>query len=797
MTIPGAPTETEVGAVWRVVTKNAANSSADFVSVSPCLFYDEPCTIQHWQLRDLLHVPSYPFGTGRFVYFVSEGSLRRLDLKYWHTLAQEGETASVRAAALPAGARVASRVRDALESLARERYLFLLRRELRERQRRADAGETARANLPEFHDASHLWDDADDNDVSSAYLPVPTRTATAGRIPSDRRDRSPRRSTAGANSEPDASVLPLFMPLTGAEAATMLAGSQIDELLRLELEQSARMLTQLIREAPSADTRIRLVRVGGTGPVSVHDRESGVNNYRTVPARSRSRRSADPRQAMDPRPRLEPSGRTTALLNQDSWQRSSRQLETSTHPSALRRPPSASMPTEREMSPAPTDKRYRSQRLQKYSFWPTSLCVMEPYVAVGGQGGQLVVGHLNHTASEGIQADHDGSPEAYPQEGENLTDDDDDDDSYLNRRVERTPAHITRELEGSYRWGYQQYDLAVEQSGFWGPHLGRTAEVTDSVHCTTLLCGELRAGVVNNALTMAPTPADAARTQSWYLEATSWDAPTTAWSGALPRYLLVSTNDESVKIFDLERVREGHVASITNDAHSASSGLPSSTLASQRRARTLEPDQVIRCSTNINYTAVSPDAKRLLAVGDSAEVFLFDSLSPSTGGGFRLHTTLREALDAGISAAWHPSGRQFAVASQDGTCCVWDTRFLNKPLVRYYTQSLFPIRSACRSVKFSPAEADVDLLVFAEHQKYVHIACARTYGDQVQTINLSSAGRSDEASRRGSPWQEQEEHIAGLGFARHGSSLMVGTESGIREYHVHHRQRHQLGDFIW
>jgi hypothetical protein len=797
MTVQRVLQETSHGGVWRSLADTAVCVDTEYVSPAPCLLYDEPCTIQHWQLRDLLQVPAYPFGSGRYVYFVSEGALRRLDLKHWQLLAQQENVRGARASSISASARVASRVRDALESLARERYLFLLRRELRESQRRTAAGATARARVPEVYDSSHLWENDDgEGDIGRHQVPDSfpgehpwlTEQRLAG--VSDQGVISLERADGNRDDEYgviDVNTLPLMLPYNGAEAAAVLAGNRIDEQLRLELEQSARALTHLVREVPVADTRIRLVRLGDLPPA--RERTYGLSRPRVVAQRTRSRLAAAPESV--PGATLRPRASfTAATSNIESNQEIGAPL-------GLRRPSSltrgvaqdTAIPV-RESPAAWTNKQYRSQRLQKYSFWPTCLCVMEPYVAVGGQSGQLIIGLLSNEEREAPQVEQNAPFDILSSEAVS------DEESSLGRRLEMDHSRQARYLDRAYRWGRSEYDAALEGSGLWGSVLNRSASVIDTAQCRTLRCGELSAGVVNNAITMAPTPSDAALAHSWYLDAMTLDSPSLSWKQPRPRHLFVSTNDESIKIFDLERmeyrdaVGNSSLPSSQTVETDSVSGVPGD------RPGVIAPDEVLRCSTNINYAAVSPDAKRLLAVGDSADVFVFDTRSPTTGGSFCLTATLREAHDAGICAAWHPSGRQFAVASQDGLCCVWDARYLGKTLVRYTTQSLFPVRSACRSVKFSPAETDLDLLVFAEHQNYVHIACARTYSEYVQTLSLADLDTAADQDLRRTIWHEHEEHIAGVGFARQGRSLVIGTELGIREYLIQSRQRHELPDFI-
>lgn len=102
--------------------------------------------------------------------------------------------------------------------------------------------------------------------------------------------------------------------------------------------------------------------------------------------------------------------------------------------------------------------------------------------------------------------------------------------------------------------------------------------------------------------------------------------------------LLICNNDETIKIFSLPD---------------------------------LQKIQTISFPTAVNYASVSPDGRKLLAVGDSPEVFMFN-ITPN--GDYIKVATLAGATDAGFSCSWNQSSEKFAVASQDGYVSVWDIR---------------------------------------------------------------------------------------------------------------------------
>nr|KAJ3422346.1 hypothetical protein HK105_000117 [Polyrhizophydium stewartii] len=173
--------------------------------------------------------------------------------------------------------------------------------------------------------------------------------------------------------------------------------------------------------------------------------------------------------------------------------------------------------------------------------------------------------------------------------------------------------------------------------------------------------------------------------------------------------------------------------------------------------------------TAVNYASVSPDGRKLLAVGDTSEVFLFNI---SASGSYERIGTMTATSDAGFSCSWNQSSERFAVASQDGYVSVWDIRSTNK-LAQLASKQVChdvnpQVKGACRCVKFSPS-GSIDLLVFSEHVSYFNVVDARTF-DGRQSVSVSPAGL--------------DQHISGIAFAPDSKSLFVGTESSILEYSV-------------
>lgn len=270
--------------------------------------------------------------------------------------------------------------------------------------------------------------------------------------------------------------------------------------------------------------------------------------------------------------------------------------------------------------------------------------------------------------------------------------------------------------------------------------------------------------------------------------------------------ILVSNNDETIKVYDL----------------------PS-----------LERHSTIRLPTSINYATVSPDGRKMVAVGDTPEVFLFDI---AANGTFHQIATYTSSNDAGFSCAWNQWSDKFAVASQDGFVSIWDVQNSSK-IAKVQTQQWANNGQgpgAARCVKFSPS-GPIDLLAFTEHQNRVHVMDARTFdisqdlriddvvtpgpmpitsaiNPQSETMTESTTSTSTSASsalenlghtpppeivmnsyRNMTQWHGRslshasDVNISGICFSPDSNALFVGTESCILEYDVETVKRRSFG----
>ncbi|KAJ1702462.1 hypothetical protein LUZ63_002241 [Rhynchospora breviuscula] len=143
-------------------------------------------------------------------------------------------------------------------------------------------------------------------------------------------------------------------------------------------------------------------------------------------------------------------------------------------------------------------------------------------------------------------------------------------------------------------------------------------------------------------------------------------------SGAV--HFMASNNDSGVRVFDMERFF---------------------------LCRTF------RFDWPVNHTALSPDGKLVVVVGDNPEALLLDSTSGKT-----IHE-LKGHVDFSFASAWNPDGFTFATGNQDKTCRIWDTRNLSKPVT-----VLRGNLGAIRSVRFT---SDGRYMAMAEPADFVHI----------------------------------------------------------------------------
>eukprot|EP01134_Creolimax_fragrantissima_P003227 CFRG3227T1 len=184
--------------------------------------------------------------------------------------------------------------------------------------------------------------------------------------------------------------------------------------------------------------------------------------------------------------------------------------------------------------------------------------------------------------------------------------------------------------------------------------------------------------------------------------------------------LLVSNNDESIKVYSLPGM--DHVLDIS---------IPFA----------------------VNNVSVSPNNKKMLVVGDSKYGHIYDIRSSS----YVRSTTFNVCQNAAFSCNWNHSGDKVAVACQDGSVSVWDCKKLSRPLLTIPSTQHPSTSGACRSVKFSPGSS-MDLMVFTEHESLVHVVDTRTFIEK-QTLR---------------PSPDFTQGVAGVAFSSDSKKIYVG-----------------------
>ncbi|KAK4052356.1 hypothetical protein OIV83_002158 [Microbotryomycetes sp. JL201] len=265
-------------------------------------------------------------------------------------------------------------------------------------------------------------------------------------------------------------------------------------------------------------------------------------------------------------------------------------------------------------------------------------------------------------------------------------------------------------------------------------------------------------GAINNSIHIAPAPL----------------------SPATPR-LYVSNNDESIKVYDVvgsvpdfraakrRRTRTSvrwqteehtHEARRTDDDddNNTRSDSPSSQVEERgtydvggQCMLERRDDATITFNTAINHCSVSPDGRRLVAVGDTNEIHLYDC---RLNGDYAHVHSFQVAEDASFSTDWSQTGDKFAVASQDGSVNVFDVRALPPVDSGYHSKAprtLAALRStqrgpagAVRKVKFSPGNrVESELLAFTEHRSLLHVVDARSF-EECQIVEVPRAGSTSQ-----------------------------------------------------
>lgn len=156
----------------------------------------------------------------------------------------------------------------------------------------------------------------------------------------------------------------------------------------------------------------------------------------------------------------------------------------------------------------------------------------------------------------------------------------------------------------------------------------------------------------------------------------------------------------------------------------------------------------------LNCTALSPDRRLRVMVGDSREVLITAAEPTLPEGQPDVLHRLSGHRDYGFACDWADDGWTIATAFQDKTVKIWDARRFTDSSGN--PVSVCTIRSemaAVRSLRFSPIGSGRRVLVAAEEADFVNVIDAQTFRAK-QTIDLFG-------------------ELGGIAFANGGQDLMV------------------------
>ncbi|KAF7892630.1 uncharacterized protein EAF02_000168 [Botrytis sinoallii] len=228
------------------------------------------------------------------------------------------------------------------------------------------------------------------------------------------------------------------------------------------------------------------------------------------------------------------------------------------------------------------------------------------------------------------------------------------------------------------------------------------------------------------------------------------------------QYALISTRVQK-DAKHTEGVITEHPNDITNHAqvHLSRSSSPLITFASNDSGiRTLDVTTNKFISEHMydhamNCTAVSPDRRLRVLVGDTRKVMICNSETGQTLQELEGH------LDFGFACDWSEDGWTVATGNQDMQVKIWDSRYWNRPVV-----SIAADMAGVRKLKFSPLGSGRPILVAAEPADYVNIINAETF-DSKQTLSFFG-------------------EVGGFDFTNDGQELVVANcdtlRGGIIEY---------------
>lgn len=142
-----------------------------------------------------------------------------------------------------------------------------------------------------------------------------------------------------------------------------------------------------------------------------------------------------------------------------------------------------------------------------------------------------------------------------------------------------------------------------------------------------------------------------------------------------------------------------------------------------------------------NCTALSPDGRLRVMVGDSLDVIITAAESTLPNGQPNILQKLSGHRDFGFACDWADDGWTIATAFQDKTVKIWDARrFTGSSGNATPVHTIRSKMAGVRSLRFSPIGGGKRVLVAAEEADFINIIDAQTFQSQQRIDVFSELG---------------------------------------------------------
>ncbi|KAH8878852.1 WD40 repeat-like protein [Thozetella sp. PMI_491] len=136
----------------------------------------------------------------------------------------------------------------------------------------------------------------------------------------------------------------------------------------------------------------------------------------------------------------------------------------------------------------------------------------------------------------------------------------------------------------------------------------------------------------------------------------------------------------------------------------------------------------VKFSSPVNCTAVSPDRRLRVVVGDDTSVYVIPTESTLAGGKPEILYKLNAHRDCAFACDWADDGWTVATGCQDRTVKIWDARKWTDTSGAANPVTSIRSEMACvRSLHFSPVGSGKRVLVAVEEADFVNIIDAHTF----------------------------------------------------------------------